>query len=591
MSDASGLDSVKLHLVNTMDEVIKLHSWLGERRPVHALGLDTETGGFNRRSDALRLVQVGDGMHGWAIPWERWGGVFEDIFRRWDGRWILHNAPFDRAFLKREGVELPWSRIDDTMTMARINEPTYSMALKTQAARHVDSAAGGLQNELHGTSWTWANVPITYKPYWLYGALDPVLTYKLFEYHHPITQRDAPEAYDLEMAVLAVTSRMEEYGAHVDRPLAAETYAKFMEFCKTVESWTVENYNVKPGSNAAVIKILEEAGFEFTKATASGAKALDADVLGDIDHPLAQAVLQRRQLQKMATTYLRHYVDDADENDLMHPSINTLGARTSRMSMSEPNLQNLPRHGTSRAGEVVRNCINTRYEGGSLVMCDFDQIEARLLAHCADDSAMIGAFTSGGDFFVNLARQIFQDDTITKKDPRRQVTKNATYATLYGSGVRKFALTAGISESQARDFMLRWGALYPGVRRFQDMVGRTAAENREATGEPFVRSPFTNRKYVGERGKEYALVNYMIQGGAAEIMKRKLVEMDSAGLGEWMVVPVHDEIICDVPAAHIQDAAQIMKKVMNDVDLLKVPLTASVSRGTSWGVKRDFDDN
>jgi DNA polymerase-1 len=585
----SGLDSVKLHLVNTLDEVVKLHSWLGERRPVHALGLDTETGGFSRRNDALRLVQVGDGEHGWAIPWERWGGIFEDIVKRWDGRWILHNAPFDHAFLKREGVVIPWTRIDDTMTMARINEPNYSMALKTQAARHVDSAAGGLQNELAGTSWTWANVPIDYKPYWLYGALDPVLTYKLFEYHHPITQREAPDAYELEMAVLAVTSRMEEYGAHVDRPLAAETYTKFMEYCKTVEAWTVENYKVKPGSNAAVVAILEEAGFTFEKATASGAKALDAEVLGHIDHPLAQAVLQRRQLQKMATTYLRHYVDDADENDLMHPSINTLGARTSRMSMSEPNLQNLPRHGTSRAGDVVRSCFNTRYEGGSLLMCDFSQVEMRLLANFAGDIAMIDAFKSGGDFFVNLARQIFQDDTITKKDPRRQITKNAGYAKIYGAGVRKFAITANISEAQAQDFLTRFDQLYPGVRRFQDDIIRNATQRLAETGEAFARSPLTGRRFVADKGKEYSLTNFVVQGSAAEVLKMKLVELDACGLGEYMVVPVHDEIICDVPADQIDDVAHTLRKVMNDDKLLQVPLEAMVSRGPSWGQKTDYE--
>jgi DNA polymerase-1 len=583
-----GLDDVELTLVNNMAAVERLRSWLGNRRPINALGLDTETGGFDRRRDALRLVQVGDGKHGWAIPWDRWGGVFEDIVKLWDGKWILHNAPFDISFLDREGVVIPRHKIDDTMTLARINEPLFSMALKSQAARHIDAASGGLQAELAGTKWTWANVPIDYGPYWQYGALDPVLTYKLFEHHYPIAMAQASKAYDLELAVQWVTQRMERYGAHVDREFSKQKMDDFIAYCVSVEKWCWNTYGVKPGSNQAIAEILRRDGHDLIKQTAKGATSLDADVLEDIDHPLAKAVLQRRQLQKLASTYLKHFVDDADENDLLHPSINTLGAKTSRMSISDPSAQNLPRHGTSKAGDTVRSAWTTRYDDGAMLMCDFSQIEARLMAHYAADQGMISAFTSGGDFFVNLARTIFQDDTITKKDPRRQIVKNATYADLYGAGTRKFALTAGISEQAAREFMQRRNSLYPGVKRFQDTIGQLAAQRQMETGEAFVNSPFTGRRYVAEAGRAYALVNYVTQGGAAEIMKMKIVEMDAAGLGNWMVIPVHDEILMDVPGEHVRDAAETVRKIMNDDTLLSVPITAEVSYGKSWGSKTDW---
>jgi DNA polymerase I len=588
----SGLDDVKLHFVNSMEEVEKLRTWLGDRRPVNALAFDLETSGLDRQKDVIRLAQIGDGVHGWAIPWDRWGGVLEDVVRLWEGDWIGHNViSFDIPFLKREGIEMPRHRVHDTMPMARINEPQYSMALKSQTARHVDASAGGLQAELAGTTWTWATVPVDYEPYWLYGALDPVLAYKLFEYHYPIIQRDAPKAYDLELAVLWVTQAMEKYGAHVDRTAAAEHKKRFEAYCKTVEDWCMEHYKVKPGSNASIIEILANEGFSFDKRTKSGAAALDAEVLQHIDHPLAQAVLNRRQLQKMASTYLRFYVEEADENNLVHPSINTLGAKTSRMSMSNPNAQNLPRQGTSKAGDVVRRCFTTRYgDEGTLIMCDFEQIEARLLAHYANEDAMITAFKGDDDFFTTLARQIFVDDTIVKKDPRRQVTKNATYAILYGAGIAKFAKTAQITEAQARDYMTRWNALYPGVPRFQQDIYNTASENKIATGDAFVRSPFTGRKYVADDNKIYSLVNYTVQGGAAELMKMKLVELDAAGLGEWMVVPVHDEIIIDAPKEHAKDIVRVLQEVMNDDKLLNVPIAAAVSHGPNWADKSDWVD-
>jgi DNA polymerase-1 len=598
------LDGIKLKLVDSIDEAFNMLQWLGERRPLNALAVDLETTGLDRENDRVKLAQIGDGMTGWAVPWEHWNGVIRDIVARWEGGWITHNGPsFDLVFLRRAGVDIPQHLVDDTMVRAAVNEPHMSKGLKQQASRHVDAAAGGLGEVLKGTSWTWENVPVTYAPYWQYGALDPILTYRLEQHHRQVTEATCKDAYDLELATQFVTQRMERYGAHVDRTAARETYERFMKFCTEVESWCIENYGVKPGSNQGVVKILQEAGHTFSKATASGAVALDAEVLEHIEHPLAVQVLARRQLQKLASTYLKFYIERADADDLLHPSINTLGARTGRMSVSEPNMQNLPRQGTSGAADLVRNMITSRYvertlpddqwralTHGSLLMCDFAQIEMRMLAHFSGEAAMIEAFRHPDlDFFVLLARQIYQDETIDKKDKRRQITKNGGYAKVYGAGVRKFAQTAGIPESQARDFMKWFDGLYPGVQRFSNTTLNEAFERQKAEGLAYIRSPFTGRPFVADSRKEYALINYLIQGSAAEILKRKLLELDAAGLGPWMFLPVHDEILLDVPGEHVMDAANTLQRVMNDNTLLTVPIEAEVSYGRRWGSKMDWD--
>lgn len=598
------LDGVKLKLVDSIEEAFTMLQWLGERRPLNALAVDLETTGLDRERDVIKLAQIGDGLTGWAIPWERWNGVVHDIASRWEGDWLTYNGPcFDLVFLRRAGIDIPQHRVKDGMVRAAVNEPHMSKALKAQCSRHVDAAAGGLQEVLKGTSWTWENVPVDYGPYWQYGALDTVLTYRIEQYHRPITEATCQDAYDLELSTQFVTERMERFGAHVDRQAAREAYDRFMKFCAEVEKWCVENYGVKPGSNQGVVKILQEAGHVFSKATASGAVALDADVLEHIEHPLAQQVLARRQLQKLASTYLKFYIDKADHHDLLHPSINTLGARTGRMSVSEPNMQNLPRQGTSGAADLVRNMITSRYVDrllpdeqwsatvhGSLLMCDFAQIEMRLLAHFSGEPALIEAFKHPDlDFFVALARQIYGDDTIDKKDKRRQITKNSGYAKVYGAGARKFAQTAGIPEGQAREFLKRFDLLYPGVQRFSNEVLNAAFERQKTEGLAYTRSPFTGRPFVADSRKEYALINYLIQGSAAEILKRKLLELDAAGLGPWMFLPVHDEILLDVPGEHVMDAAHTLQRVMNDHAILNVPIEAEVSYGRRWGSKRDWD--
>jgi DNA polymerase I-like protein with 3'-5' exonuclease and polymerase domains len=599
----SALDDVELTLITTPDDVANFQRWLGERRPLNGVAYDTETTGLDTTTDKVRLMQFGDAKHGWAMDRDDWLGLARWVFNTYEGSFYMHNAGYDVPITQNScGISIPRHRVHDTMVMSAINESHMSKGLKQQATRHVDSGAAGLQADLKNTAWTFETVPIDYAPYWQYGALDPVLTYMLAEHHEPIVQAEAPRAYEIEMAVLWVVEKMKQYGTHIDRRYAEEHLKKFSDYCDSIEKWCQDEYGVKPGSNQDIIGILAEQGFQFDKPTKSGAISLDAEVLDGIDHPLAQAVLNRRKAQKMASTYLRFYVQRADHDDLIHPTFNTLGARTSRMSCSEPNLQNLPRLGTSKFGDVVRNCISTRYgtpwdsaqdyltnatdpDRGSLLFCDYSQIEMRVLAHFANENAMIEAFQSDQDFFVTLARQIFHDDTIDKKDKRRQVTKNAGYATIYSAGVRKFSQTAGIPEAQGREFMARWNTLYPNVRKFQDQVLNIAMQRLHEEGIGYARSPLTNRKYVAEHNKEYALVNYMIQGAAAELNKLKLVELDAAGIGEWMFATVHDEVLLDVPGEHVREVVATLESIMNDDKLLRVPIEAEASFGERWGQK------
>lgn len=598
----TGLANVKLHLVESIDDVLAMHEWLGQRRPYHALAFDTETTGLVVGRDVVRLAQVGDGEHGWAIPWSdgtaanggfigSWNGLFADVVRRWDGDWLAHNAKFDTGMLEHMRVKMPRRRVYDTRIMSHCLWPHYSTALKNVAGRLVDAHAGSLRDDLKSTAWTWETVPLDYAPYWSYGALDPVLTYKVFEKMWPQVQADCPVAFQIENDVSWVLERMERYGAHIDREFAQKKYDAFTSYVREAAEWCKTNYNVSPGSSLEVIAALEAAGFEFSKVTKTGAVALDKEVLGPIDHPLAQTVLQRRRIQKLASTYLSHFLNELDDNDLIHPSINVLGARTSRMSMQEPNLQNLPRKPeVNPAADAIRDCVDSRYGAeGRILMCDFDQVEMRLLAAMAQETSMIEAFRGDTDFFVALARMVYGDDTIVKSDARRQVVKNAGYATIYGAGVEKFSATAGIPVEQGYRVRARWDELFPRVTTFQQQVIRVAQQRREQEGVPYVRCPITRRRQVADPGKEYVLVNFLIQGAAAAILKKKIIELDNAGLGEWMVVPVHDEIVLDVPLEHVRDAAQTLHRVMNDDTIVEVPITASVSWGDRWGAKEPYD--
>lgn len=590
------LDDVKLHLIETLDDVFEFRSWLSSK-DAEIIGLDTETTGLERDAQ-VRLVQLGGHVHGWAIPWDGWWGVAQDALNVYQGPIVTHNGSFDIPKLEAQGMKIERRRIRDTMVMSRILEPHMFMSLKAQSARHVDSSAAYMQAELDKMMkpkgpYTWETIPVNCPPYWQYAALDPVLTIHLHDVHWPRVQAECPKAYDIESSVLWTLEKMEKYGAYIDIEYANTQYESFIQYVDTAEKWILDTYNIRAGSNQAIIAALEKDGYTFDKLTASGAKALDKDVLAHCaEHPLAKTVLQRRQIQKLATTYLKHFVTEIDENNCIHPQINSLGARTSRMSMSNPNLQNLPRKSEKNpAATTIRNAVTTRYgANGSLIMCDFDQIEMRGMAFVSGDVKLTQAFLGADDFFVSLAREMFQDQKLVKSDPRRQITKNAAYATIYGSGVDKFAATAKLSYERAVEVRQRWDSLYPGTQTYIRNIQREARENYEAVGTAFVRSAFDNRYLVSESDKMYALVNYSVQQMASAVFKSKILALDASGLDKYMVVPVHDEIVLDVPNEDLQDVVTTLLDVMNDTETFApIPITASVSHGKRWGEKKDME--
>lgn len=616
------LDHAQAHLIETVDDAFEMMRWLSTKTKI---AFDTETAKGTPDGTALdhataraRLVQVGDGRDGWAIPFERWAGVVDDLVRRYEGEYVMHNLPFDWAIMRNGGVIIPRRKCHDTRLKAHVLSSTGPLGLKPLAERHVDPRAAAAQQALNdgigkNGGWTWETVPIDFQPYWVYGALDPVLTYLLDDKLDPLVRAEAPMSYELELAVQWVGEDMAHRGVHVDRAYTQDLSDRMAAYAESVAKWCVDYYGIKPGSNDAVAKRLVDEGVHLTKRTDAGRLSVAKDVLSNVDHPLAQAVLGHRQAVKIVSTYLRHYLELSTRDGRIHPSINTVGGsaknpfeqggvrgvRTGRMSMDGPNLQNVPIR--TKEGKRIRDCFTPLCSPACgcgqrhiWVKADFDQIEMRLFTHLADDPAMRELFAGDVDPFLAATRDIFSDPTIGKQDVRRQHVKNSFYAKLYGAGVEQFARTAGIHDAYgnldlpvAQAFLTRLDQLYPGIRSLQRETETRANQRRATEGEAYVRSPLTLRKHVADEGREYALMNYLVQGTAGELLKMKMVEASHAGLDKYMVLPVHDEIDLDVPEHELGDVLTTLRDVMNDPDLLSVPITATASVGPRWGEVQD----
>jgi DNA polymerase-1 len=600
------LSNVQLHLVNSVEEAEKFLRWLGERRPHNALAVDIETGELpsGGKKDALspwhgeiRLVQVGDGEQGWAIPWKNWSGVFYQGMKQFDGLVICHNIAFEaKWFAVKSEWEIPWVRAHDTMIMARIIDPLGAAGLKPLSAKYIDPYAAQLQEQLDigmaKNGWTWGTVPIDYEPYWAYGALDTILTTRLWEMFYAQCGPDGPyyKAYELEMAVRKIATRMEVNGARVDLEYSKNKYEELIDYTERTKLWFYNTYNSSMTSNQQLVRTFESLGAEIESTTPSGQKSASKEEIlrlsiegnTEVKH-LADVVLQQRKADKLASTYFSNFMEK-NVNGFLHPSINTLAARTSRMSITEPALQTLP-----KGDDVVRRAFLPKDNDHVIITSDLDQVEFRMFASLSGDENLISLFNradaEGSDPFTEIGRQVYQDPTMQKSDKRRNLIKGVVYGRLYGAGVAKQALTAGVPKENMQAVSDSFDVNYPGMALFQRQINDVGQKRFRSEGQGYVYT-WTGRRIPCDDDRTYTLVNYLIQGGAAEIFKSNLVKLDQADLTDYLIVPVHDEIVLQAPRKDAQEVKQLVRECMTTSEGWAVPLTADADGPLeNWGEK------
>jgi len=601
------LQDVQLHLIDDVDKAREFLSWLGERRPHNAIAIDTETGELpgGAREHALspwhgqlRLVQVGDGKQGWAIPWKEWSGVFYEAMNKFDGPIVCHNIAFEaRWFDIQSNWKLPWHRAHDTMIMAHIIDPLGSGALKRLAALHVDGRAVALQEsldiELIKNGWTWGTVPTNFQPYWAYGALDTVLTMRIWEMFYEKCGPGGPynKAYELEMATRRIVTRMEVNGARIDLDYSRRKYDELTVYSESVKTWAKQTYNgASISSNMQLVRLFEGLGAEITEFTPTGNKAVTKDQLklltitgNDEVRNLAEITLKQRKADKLANTYFLNFIND-NVNGFVHPSVKTLGARTSRMSIQNPALQTLP-----KGDDTVRTAFIPKDEDHVIITSDLDQVEFRMFASLSNDPNLISLFNradaTGSDPFTEIGREVYNDPSMQRSDKRRNLIKGTVYGRLYGAGVAKQALTAGVAEGQMRTVSDSLDTRFPGMALFQKQIEDAGMRRLRAEGQGYVYT-WTGRRLPCDEDRVYSLLNYLIQGGAAEVFKSNLVKLDQADLTEYLIVPVHDEIVLNAPRKDAQEIMKVVQECMTTREGWAVPLTAGIDGPLeNWGVK------
>lgn len=309
-------------------------------------------------------------------------------------------------------------------------------------------------------------------------------------------------------------------------------------------------------------------------------------------HPIIEHVEKFRELEKLRNTYVDVLPTLVDpKNDRIHTTFNQAVATTGRLSSSDPNLQNIPIR--TEEGKKIRDAFVAQ-KGYSLVAADYSQIELRIAAHLAKDKKMMKIFKSGEDVHASTAAVIHgvKLEEVTKE--QRRSAKEVNFGVLYGMGAFGLAERTGLPQWQAKEFIEAYFEGFPQVKQYLD----DTLEEAKDTG--YVETVFGHRRYIPELSSanfqmraagERMAINMPMQGTAAEIMKLAMIDVYEVLQQEGVLVDdsvrlllqVHDELVLEVKTEKAQEVAEQIKKIMEDVVELDVPVIVDVHVGKSWG--------
>ena len=395
---------------------------------------------------------------------------------------------------------------------------------------------------------------------------------------------------ELEHPLLPILARIEQVGIGVATDALADQSrqmdAALAALQRQIFDLAGEEFNINSPRQLSVI-LFDKLALPARKKTGkTRAASTSAAVLEDLalQHELPRLIVEWRTIQKLKGTYV-----DAlpllvrPETGRLHTSFNQAVAATGRLSSSDPNLQNIPIR--TALGREIRRAFVAR-DGHLLISADYSQIELRVLAHLSGDTALVDAFVRGDDIHDQTAERVFGVDSGLDTHELRRRAKIINYALLYGKTAFTLSRDIGVSPHDAQAFIDAYFDGYPQVRGFLEQV---VVEARE-TGE--VRTMFGRRRLVPElrsrnaqirSAAERATVNMPIQGGAADILKRAMIDL--AGVlppSSPMILTVHDELVVEAPDQEAEPVAALVRTRMAEAVTLAVPLTVDVGIGTDW---------
>jgi DNA polymerase-1 len=517
---------------------------------------------------------------------------------------ILQNAKFDAQILQRYGLVL--NGFDDTMLMSyALDAGNHGHGMDALAQKYlghtpipIKELLGSGKNQI-----TFDQVPIAQAI--AYAAEDADVTLRLYKHLQPrLVAEHMVGVYETtERPLVGVLRAMEAEGVAVDRTVLSRLSGEFAQKMAAMEAEIFEtageSFNIASPKQLGEI-LFDKMELPGGKKTKTGAWGTGADVLEGIvaeggaakGVSLARLVLDWRGLAKLKSTYtdaLPEFINP--DTQRIHTSYSLAATTTGRLSSSEPNLQNIPIR--TEDGRRIRTAF-VAADGHQLVSADYSQIELRVLAHMADIAALKDAFLNGDDIHAMTASEMFNVPMAEMTPEVRRRAKAINFGIIYGISAFGLANQLGISRGEASDYIKAYFEKFPGIKDYMEHV------KAEAKAQGYVSTLFGRKVHVPEINAkiparkafaERAAINAPIQGTAADIIRRAMIQMpaalDKAGLTEAkMLLQVHDELIFEAPQKECDKLIETVKSTMQSACAprltLSVPLLVDAQAANNW---------
>jgi len=489
----------------------------------------------------------------------------------------MHNCKFDMHALEGDGFPVPaWEQVQDTMVLHHLATPHLPHGLKPVATAAFGSwAADGdffLKAAAKAAGVKWWLMPVDHPLYWGYGIVDTILTARLYEKLRCFTSTETGTAYDREMEYTRIMYEAEVRGIRVDTTYSADLLQQWTAEAENTALWLQQQGIENPSSNKMVEEALRTLGWEPDLLTDTGQAQLDKLVLvelqkrGGLMAEVATRLMEYKRKVKWCSTYLAPF---ATSGGRVHPTVRTLGAKTGRSSITGPPLQTLP-----SGDPAIRNAVLPE-EGCDLYAIDYSGQEYRILAAESKDPAWLREFEGGaGDPHQMVADMLGLE---------RSVAKTFNFAMVYGAGNKKLAESTGLSINAVKKFLALYNKEFPGIKQFKDSL-ELAGLQQTRKGEDATVTTIGGRHAVAYPDQLYALTNYKIQGSGADVLKEATCQLAAAGLAQYIMLPVHDELTFSFPKGEGAVLSAECQDIMTNTDWYQLPIPAESSGPFAcWG--------
>lgn len=518
--------------------------------------------------------------------------VFADPSRHKLGQ----HGKYDLHVLRRHGVEVAGYH-DDTMLESFVYNATASRHdMDSLAKRYLGYDTIKYSDVTGKGAKAIAFSQVALDDATRYAAEDADVTLRL---HRALSPKLAAEPAlekvyrEIEIPLVPVLARVEANGVRIDtdelRRQSADLGKRMLAAQQKATELAGRTFNLDSPKQLQAL-LFDELKLPVLVKTPTGQPSTNEEALEAIadQHELPRVILEYRGLAKLRSTYTDKLAEMVNPSTgRVHTSYHQAGAATGRLASSDPNLQNIPIR--TDDGRRIRRAF-VAPEGRKLVACDYSQIELRIMAHLSEDAGLLRAFESGADVHRATAAEVFGKGSIEAVTANeRRAAKAINFGLMYGMSAFGLARQLSIGRGEAQDYIALYFSRYPGVRDFMERT------RQEARDRGYVETVFGRRLYLenisarnqGLRaGAERAAINAPMQGTAADIIKRAMIDIDGWLAGQdgraLMILQVHDELVFDVEAGFVDTLLAEAKRRMSAAASLRVPLVVDSGVGDNW---------